>query len=120
MVLDSIRTLDMVRVRLRNSDGTPVDPVPFLVVSLLGITLLLGWGPPYLLEWGVPVGPSIAVSIILAAGVTIDAYRRYVLTARPGLRGEVPAAVRVRRFLYTSVAGVAILSGLTLGVMVIP
>lgn len=110
----------MARVRLCNCDGTPVDPVPFFVVSLLGITLLIGWGPPYLLEWGVPVGPAVAVSIILATGVTIDAYRRYVLTARPEVRHEVPAALRVRRILYTSVVGVAILLGLTMGVVMVP
>ncbi|MFC4249658.1 hypothetical protein ACFOZ7_22445 [Natribaculum luteum] len=101
------------RFRLRNDDGTAVDPVPFLVVSLLSIPILIGWGPPFLLEWGVPLAPAVAVSITLTAGVVVVAYYRYVLSAQPELRDEVPVALRVRRLLYAIFVGVVALLGLT-------
>ncbi len=104
-------------VRLRNDEGTPVDPVPFLVVSLLGVPLLIGWGPVYLLEWGVPLGPAVAISAIGSVGVAVGAYHRYVLTARPEHREEVPAALRLRRLLYGITAGIALLAGLTIAVV---
>ena len=102
------------RFRLRNHEGTPVDPVPFLIVSLLGIPIMIGWGPVYLLELGVPLGPAVSISVLLAVAVTAAAYHRYVLTACPEARREVPVAFRVRRLLYAIVVGVALLLGLTM------
>lgn len=97
-----------------------MDPVPFLVVSLLGVPVLIGWGPIYLLAWGVPLGPAVAVSIVLTAAVPIAAYHRYVLTARPDLRREVPVALRMRRLLYAIAVGIVLVLGLTAGVVFAP
>lgn len=108
------------RTRPRNSEGTPVDPVPFLVVSLLAIPLLIGWGPVYLLEWGIPLGPAVSISVICSVAVVVGAYHRYVLTVRPEHREEVPAALRLRRLLYGITAGIALLAGLTVAVVVLP
>lgn len=102
------------RFRLRNHDGTPVDPVPFLVVSLLGIPITIGWGPVYLLELGVPLGPAVSISVLLAVAIAAAAYHRYVLNARPEVRREVPVAFRVRRLLYAIVVGVVLMLGLTM------
>lgn len=107
------------RIRLHNHEGTPVDPVPFLVVSLLGIPILIGWGPVYLLELGVPLAPAVSISVVLAAAVTAAAYHRYVLTARPEVRREVPVALRVRRLLYAIAVGVVLLLGLTMIVVLL-
>ncbi len=104
-------------VQLHNEEGTPVDPVPFLVVSLLGIPFLLGWGPMYLVEWGVPIEPAIVISTICWVGLGVVAYHRYVLTARPNLRSEVPAALRIRRLLYSITIGIVSLAALTIAVV---
>lgn len=101
------------RFHLHNSEGTPVDPVPFVVVTLLAVPILIGWAPLYLLEWGVPPGPSVSISVILCVGTGCVAYYRYVLMARPRLRREVPIEYRVRRLLYGIAIGVLILLGLT-------
>ncbi|MDS0257893.1 hypothetical protein NDI56_00560 [Haloarcula sp. S1CR25-12] len=90
---------------LRNSDGVTVDPVPFLVVSVLGFAVSFAVGPLYVMALGasLPVGLAVAgATSALTAGV---AYHRYVWTERPELRGEIPAAARFGRLVYGLVAG---------------
>ena len=108
------------RLQLHNHEGTPVDPVPFLVVSLLGIPILIGWGPLYLLEWGVPLAPAVAISIVLSAAVVVVAYYRFVLTVYPELRAEVPVELRIRRLLYSIAVGVVFMLGLTTLTVLVP
>ena len=92
-------------MRLPNQRGTPVDPVPFLVVALLGVAVAYSYGPIYLTEMGLDLASALAASTAVAVAVTAAAYHRYVWTARPDLRGEVPVEARMRRLVY----GVAIL-----------
>ena len=98
---------------LTNRDGTPIDPVPFLVVALLAAMVLIAWGPLYLLAHGLALVPSVAISVSIAIAACLVLYYRFVWTANPLIREEVPAATRYLRFLYGIAAGVVLLLGLT-------
>lgn len=98
---------------LTNREGTPIDPVPFLVVALLAAMLLVGWGPLYLRAHGFGLTVSVAVSVVLTVLAWLVLYYRFVWTANPLIRQEVPAATRYLRLLYGIAAGVIILLGLT-------
>jgi len=99
---------------LRNRNGNPVDPVPFLVVSVLGFAVSFSFGPGYAMELGASLPTALAVATV-ASGLTVAvAYHRYVWTERPGLRGEVPAADRFRRLLYGVVVGFLLVAALAL------
>lgn len=99
---------------MQNRNGTPVDPVPFLVVTALGFTVSFSFGPIYVMEFGA----SLPLALAVAAGATgvtaAAAYYRYVWTERPALRGEVPAQDRFQRLLYGVVAGFLLVAALAL------
>lgn len=99
-------------MKLPNRDGTPVDPVPFLVVALLGVVIALSWGPVYLLEFSVALRIAVTASIVLAAASVIVAYYWFVWTNNPTVREEVPAHVRFRKFLYAIICGVIVVLAL--------
>jgi low temperature requirement protein LtrA len=101
-------------VKLTNRHGTPVDPVPFLVVAALAFLVSFSCGPIYLLALGLSLPTALAVSGVFFVLATGAAYRRMVLTARPELRGEIPAERRFRRLVYAAVVGVALLALLSL------
>lgn len=105
-------------MRPRNKHGTPVDPVPFLVVALLGVTVAYSYGPIYLTELGFDLVQSLLISTGVAGGVTVVAYHRYVWTARPELRAEVPVDSRMRRLVYGVLIGIAIIVLLSLPLLV--
>jgi len=100
-------------MKLRNRDGTPVDPVPCIVVTLLAAMVLIAWGPLYLMAHG--LGQPLAVSV--SAGLTLFcagvAYYRFIWTRNPTIREEVPAATRYLRLLYGIGIGVVLLLALT-------
>ncbi|MDR5673763.1 putative membrane protein [Halalkaliarchaeum sp. AArc-CO] len=96
-------------MQLRNREGTPIDPVPFLVAALLAATIAIAWGPVYLLEFGVDLAVAVAVSVAVAAVSVAVAYYRLVWTANPTIREEVPADVRFRKFLYAILVAVIVL-----------
>jgi len=99
-------------MRLRNSDGTPIDPVPFLVAALLAVLVLVSWGPLYLMAHGIAQTPAILTSVGMT-GVTCSVlYYRFVWSYNPAIREEVPAGIRYRRLLYGVVAGILLLLGL--------
>lgn len=98
----------------RNRHGSPVDPVPFLVISLLGVTVAYSYGPIYLTELGLSLGSALAVCTVVVAATTLGAYHRYIWTFRPDLRSEVPAAYRLRRLIYGVVIGFAVIALLSL------
>lgn len=102
----------------QNKHGTPVDPVPFLVVALLGVTVAYSYGPIYLTELGFDLVQALVISTAVAAAVTAAAYHRYVWTARPDLRAEVPVDSRIRRLVYGVVIGIAIIVLLSLPLLV--
>lgn len=96
----------------RNRDGTPIDPVPFAVVALLGAMIAIAWGPLYLKAHGVAERPAVAASVVLAGLTVCVAYYRYVWTANPTVLEEIPAVVRYRRLLYAIVIGVIVVLAL--------
>jgi hypothetical protein len=105
-------------VRLTNRHGTPVDPVPFLVVAALAFLVSFSYGPIYCMALGLSLPFALAVSTLvfcLAAGAS---YHRLVWTARPELRGEIPAEKRFRRLVYAALVGGALLALLALPLLV--
>lgn len=99
-------------MRLKNSDGTPIDPVPFLVVALLGAMILIAWGPLYLKAHGINQTTAVAASVALTLLTSAIFYYRFIWAANPMVKQEVPAATRYLRFLYGIVIGILVLLGL--------
>ena len=87
-------------MRLRNREGVPVDPVPFLVVALLAATVLLSFGPLYLQEFGLTLEVAVVISAVLSIAAAVLSYHRFVWNANPLTREEVPAATRYLNLLY--------------------
>ena len=101
-------------MKLKNSRGTPVDPVPFLVVTSFGFLVSFSYGPGYCLALGLR-GPIVLLpSSIAFVAVTACAYHRLVWTYRPSLQGEIPPEQRLLRLFYAILIGIALLIGLTL------
>ncbi|WP_254545500.1 hypothetical protein [Halomarina pelagica] len=98
----------------RNRRGTPVDPVPFLVVCAFAFLISFAIGPILCYEYGLRgplafVPPSIVFLVAVAA-----AYHRLVWTARPSLLGEVPVESRLRRLFYAVLVVFLLLGALSI------
>lgn len=94
-------------MRLRNKDGTPIDPVPFLVVVVLAALVSYSYGPIYLMELGLGLGDALlACGSVVAVTVGV-AHHHLVWTARPDLRAEIPPGLRLKRFFYAMLVGAA-------------
>ena len=100
--------------RLRNRDGDPVEPWPFVVVAGTGALPVLSVGPLYLTALGLSLGPAVGVSVAASVAVVAGAYHRFVLTYRPDVEASLPAAVRFRRLLWATLVLVALFVLLTL------
>ena len=87
-------------MHLRNRHGTPVDPVPFVVVVGLTFMVTLSFGPLYGLELGLALETAIAASAALFAVTAVAAFYRQVWTFQPEAVGSVPSAVRAERLFY--------------------
>lgn len=101
-------------MRPENSRGIPVDPVPFIVVAGMGFLLCYSYGPIYLLEFGAELGGALGYTTMVFLAFAWYAYYRLVWTARPDLRGEVPAHLRLRRFVLSGFVVVGLLALLSL------
>jgi len=99
---------------IRNRRGTPVDPVPFLVVSSLGFAVSFSFGPAYAMALGASLPVGLGTAAALTGCIAAVAFHRYVWTVRPSLRGEVPAAARFQRLMYGLLAGFLCIAGLML------
>lgn len=90
---------------LRNREGDPVDPVPFLVVVGFAFLIVYSAGPLYLMElFGVDVPTALAGSTVVFLVTTAAAYVRFVRQDRADLRGETPVDWRYRRLWYGGIA----------------
>lgn len=96
-------------VQLTNRHGTPVDPVPFLVVAALSFLVSYSYGPIYCLALGLSLPVGIGISTAVFCVVVALSYDRFVLRIYPELRGEVPAAIRLRGLFYTTLVLSALL-----------
>lgn len=93
----------------RNRDGTSVDPVPFVVTTLLLALILLSWGPGYLLAFGFSLPTAIGICGAVTVAVTVGAYYRLVWTRKPDLRELIAPGERVRHLAYIALAGALLL-----------
>jgi hypothetical protein len=104
--------------RLRNRDGTAVDPVPFLVVASMAVLVCYSFGPVYALSIGLE-GPAVfGLPTVVCVAAIGAAYHRLVYTARPELRDEIPPERRVEALVYAALAGGAVLVALSLPFLV--
>ncbi|UWG46476.1 putative membrane protein [Halanaeroarchaeum sp. HSR-CO] len=94
---------------VRNRDGDPVDPFPWVVTAALAFMLLFSIGPIYLQEYGLSLVPSIVVLSIGFLGVVVAGYWRLVHTVRPDLRAEISPELRIQRLFYAILAGILLL-----------
>lgn len=101
-------------MRLHNKHGTPVDPVPFLVVVLLAALVSYSYGPIYLMELGLGLGDALLACGAVVVATVGAAHHRLVWTARPDLRAEIPPGLRLRRLFYAMLVGAAVLALLAL------
>lgn len=104
----------MRRPVLRNAEGTPVDPVPVLVVVCLAFMIAISLGPIYGLAYGLSLSTSLAVSVAAFLLTAVGAYRWLVRDACPELAGEVSPADRFATIVYLALALLALLTGLTI------
>lgn len=98
----------------RNRHGTSVDPVPFVVTTLLLALIVLSWGPGYLLAFGVPLRDAIVVCCAVSAFAALGAYYRLVWTRRPDLEAFVTPRERLRHLAYLALAGALLIVLLTI------
>lgn len=101
-------------MRLRNRSGTPVDPVPFLVVAALAFLLCYSCGPLYLLAFDFELPSALAVTTVVFVGATAGAYHQLVWTVTPELKGEVPATLRLRKIILATLVVVGLFALLSL------
>lgn len=102
----------------QNARGDRVDPVPFLVTSLLAAMIVFAFGPIYAMEYGIGLASGIAISTGLTTALVGAAYHRLVWRARPEMRGEIPPEVRIRQLFYGVIAGILLLSALSYPIFV--
>lgn len=105
-------------MHLRNKHGTPVDPVPFLVVVLGTIMVGYSYGPLYLMALGMGLEDSLLACGAVVVVATGAAYHRMVWTARPDLSAEIPATLKIKRLFYVMLIGVVSLALLALPLFV--
>jgi hypothetical protein len=105
-------------VKLTNRHGTPVDPVPFLVIASLAFLVSFSYGPIYCMALGLSLPAALAVSGLAFSFATGAAYHRLVRTARPELAGEIPAEQRLRRLFYATIVAIALLALLLVPLLV--
>lgn len=92
-------------VRLRNRDGTPVDPVPAFVVVLTAFVVVYAWGPLYLAALGFSLGQALAILTVAFVLLSAATFFRLVWAAKPALRAQVPNEYRFVRLLYAMAIG---------------
>jgi hypothetical protein len=105
-------------MRLRNREGTPVDAVPFLVVTAMTGLVAFSFGPIYCIAVGMEGPAVIGVPTVACAGAVVVAYHRLVHTARPELRAEIPTEQRILGLFYAALVGAALLVALSLPLLV--
>ena len=96
-------------MQLTNRYRTPVDPVPFLVVTALGFLVSYSYGPIYCMAFGLSLPAALGVSTGTFCVITAISYHRLVWTSYPELRDELPAANRLQGLLYTTLVVAALL-----------
>lgn len=94
-------------MRLHNVEGTPLDPVPFLVTVVTAFTVAYSFGPVYFLALGLSLANGVTASTVAFLASAGVAFHQQVWTYRPERREEVPAKVRFRRLVYVLLVAIA-------------
>lgn len=102
-------------MQFSNRHGTPVDPVPFVVVSGLACMLSLSFGPLYGQAFGLSLPLSILASVALSAAVTVASYYWQVWDSYP--LEDTSVEIRFERLLYAAIALGVIIVALTLPIL---
>jgi hypothetical protein len=89
----------------RDRNGTRVDPVPFLVTTLLLALIVLSWGPGYLLAFGFALPTAIGICAATTAALSAGAYHRLVWTPTPEYRDLLSPGDRLKHLAYLALAG---------------
>ncbi|MFB6235962.1 MAG: hypothetical protein ABEH81_13985 [Halopenitus sp.] len=100
--------------RPQNNEGTPADPVPFIVVTGLAFMLTLSLGPLYCLAYGIDFPAALAIPGGVFVATAGFAYQRMIRLARPAHSAEVGSEGAFRRLLYVAVALAIIFVAITL------
>ncbi|MEF8778781.1 MAG: hypothetical protein V5A36_07705 [Natronomonas sp.] len=95
-----------------NRHGTPVDPVPFFVVSGLACMLALSFGPLYGQAFGLSLPMSLLISAVVSVTVTIASFYWQVWDTYP--LEATPVEIRFERLFYGALAFGVIIVALTL------
>ena len=96
-------------MQFRNRDGDPIDPVPYLVIVLLAFVVGYAWGPIYFQALGFSLTVSLAIISVAFLVLVVVGYHSAIWTADPDYRENVPAPIRMRRFLYAVMIGIVLL-----------
>jgi amino acid transporter len=100
-----------------SSEEEAVDRVPFVVVTGMAFLVCYSFFPVYL----VSLGLSTALAVVVTTGVFLPlaavAYNRFVRDARPGVRREVPAGLRLESLVYHAIVVAGLFLLLTLLMM---
>lgn len=94
-------------MKLRNRDGTPVDPVPFLVVALLAFAVCYSYGPAYFAALGFDIAVGVAASTAAFLGATAVSYYRLVWATRPERPTVASPESRLYRLVLATLACLA-------------
>lgn len=95
-------------MRLRNDEGTPVDPVPFGVTTTAAFLVLYSFGPGYLIGLGLALEEALVVVTCLFGCTVVLGYHQLVRRARPEQRAEIPGPVRMERLYYAVLIAIAV------------
>lgn len=87
-------------MEVTNRHGTPVDPVPFLVVATTAFLASYVYLPAYFISLGASLPVALAGTTLVFGVTAVVAFYRCCWNARPELRGEVPAEMRMHRLVY--------------------
>lgn len=99
-------------MQFSNRHGTPVDPVPFFVVSGLASMIAVSFGPIYGQAFGLSVSISLLGSIAVSVGVTILSFYWQVWDTYPV--EETPVEIRFERLFYGALAFGVLIIGISI------
>lgn len=105
-------------MELRNRDGTPVDPVPFLVTTAAAFLVTYSFAPLYVLELGFREPAAVALTTVAFLALAAGSYHQLVWTVDPVAHEEVPASRRLLRLVYGVVAVALLMLALSIPLVV--
>lgn len=106
-------------MRLRNREGTEIDPIPFLVTGSVAFLLLFAFAPGCLLSLGMAIENALGLTSVAFSATLVAAYHQLVYDVNPTRMEEIPGPVRFRRLVYVVLIATAVMVLLLIPVMVL-